>query len=96
MVGPATIWGRILIGRAARGPINFLTIAAVLFVNVVVVCAAQSVVSRLDQARDNLLGSYFIIFMRTRALFIGAIGVEMILAELESIGAAALAAAKAQ
>src|SRR5690606_38850160 len=89
MVGPATIWISMVIGRSSPVPIDVLTIAAVLALNFAIVCLAQIFVKRLDGSRDSLLGSYFTILMRTSALFIGAIGIEMILAGLEGAGAIA-------
>ena len=87
MVGPATIWISIVIGRSIPTPFDVLTIAAVLGVNLLIVCLAQILIKNLDGSRDSLLGSYFTILMRTSALFIGAIGIEMILAGLEGAGA---------
>lgn len=87
MVGPATIWVSILIGRALPAPLDVLTIAAVLLANFAVVSVAQMFVNKFDDSRESLLGSYFTILMRTNALFIGAIGIEMILAGLEGAGA---------
>ena len=88
MVGPATIWISIVIGRNIPTPLDVLTIAAVLAVNLAVVCVAQIFVTKLESgSRDSLLASYFTILMRTNALFIGAIGIEMILAGLEGAGA---------
>ena len=87
MVGPATIWVSILIGRSLQTPLDLLLITAVLALNFLIVCIAQRFVARLDDSRDSLLGAYFTILMRTSALFIGAIGIEMILAGLEGAGA---------
>ncbi|MEZ5365018.1 MAG: hypothetical protein R2748_22500 [Bryobacterales bacterium] len=88
MVGPATIWISILIGRNLETPFDVLLIAAVLAVNFAIVCLAQVLVGRFGAgAQDSLLGSYFTILMRTNALFIGAIGIEMILAGLQGAGA---------
>jgi small neutral amino acid transporter SnatA (MarC family) len=87
MVGPATIWISILIGRSLPTPLDLLTIGAVLALNFALVCLGQVIVAKMDHSRDSLLGSYFTILMRTSALFIGAIGIEMILAGLEGAGA---------
>ncbi len=84
MVGPATIWVSILIGRTLATPWDVLLIAAVLAVNYVAVCVGQIFVAKVgSEARDSLLGAYFSILMRTSALFIGAIGIDMILSGLE-------------
>jgi multiple antibiotic resistance protein len=87
MVGPATIWISIVIGRSLEAPFDVLTIAAVLALNFALVCLAQVLMERLNDSRDSLLASYFTILMRTSALFIGAIGIEMILAGLQGAGA---------
>jgi multiple antibiotic resistance protein len=87
MVGPATIWISIVIGRSLPAPLDVLTIAAVLGVNFALVCLAQVLIARMRDSSDSLLASYFTILMRTSALFIGAIGIEMILAGLEGAGA---------
>jgi small neutral amino acid transporter SnatA (MarC family) len=42
----------------------------------------------MGEKRGSLLGAYFTILMRTSALFIGAIGIEMILSGLEGASAA--------
>lgn len=87
MVGPATIWTSILIGRTLATPFDIAVIAGVLLLNFIIVALTQRIVARLSDARDSLMGAYFIILMRTSALFIGAIGIEMILAGLEGASA---------
>jgi multiple antibiotic resistance protein len=91
MVGPATIWVSILIGRSMPTGFGVLLIAAVLAVNFMIVCLAQGILSKVGENRESLLGAYFTILMRTNALFIGAIGIEMILAGLEGVGLPATA-----
>ncbi len=84
MVGPATIWVSILIGRSLPAPMDVLLIAAVLALNFVAVCIGQAFVYKVGgEARESLLGAYFSILMRTSALFIGAIGVQMIMSGIE-------------
>lgn len=56
--------------------------------NFVIVALTQRVVARMGEKRGSLLGAYFTILMRTSALFIGAIGIEMILSGLEGAGTA--------
>lgn len=85
MVGPATIWVSILIGRSLPFPADLLHIAAVLLVNFLVVALMHRVVFRLEGRKDTLLGAYFTILMRTNAFFIGAIGIEMMLSGLERV-----------
>ena len=79
MIGPTTTSISIPIGRALPTPLDVLTIA--------VVCVAQILVEGFDHSRGRLLGRCFTIPMRTNALFIGAIGIEMILTGLEGAGA---------
>ena len=86
MVGPATIWVSILIGRNMTTPLDILLIAVVLLLNFAIVCVAQRVLAKVGENRESLLGAYFTILMRTNALFIGAIGIEMILAGLDGVG----------
>lgn len=88
MVGPATIWTSILIGRTLPTPFDIAVIAGVLALNFVIVALTQRVVARMGEKRGSLLGAYFTILMRTSALFIGAIGIEMILSGLEGAGTA--------
>lgn len=85
MVGPATIWVSILIGRNVPVPLDLLQIVAVMTVNFGIVSLAHRLVSHLETKRETLAGAYFTILMRTNALFIGAIGIEMILAGIEVI-----------
>jgi len=89
MVGPATIWVSILIGRSMQ-TLDVLLIAAVLVVNFAIVCLAQRILAKVGENRESLLGAYFTILTRTNALFIGAIGIEMILAGLEGVGLPAI------
>ncbi|MDA0205217.1 MAG: hypothetical protein O3A53_20030 [Acidobacteria bacterium] len=84
MVGPATIWTSILIGRTLATPFDIAVIAGVLTLNFAIVALTQLVVARMGEKRGTLLGAYFTILMRTSALFIGAIAIEMILSGLES------------
>ena len=87
MVGPATIWVSMEIGRTLAAPLDVLLIGAVLAVNFVIVTVAQLFLSRMKRHTESLVGAYFTILMRTNALFIGAIGIEMILAGLAGVGA---------
>ena len=87
MVGPATIWVSMEIGRTLAAPMDVLLIGAVLAVNFVIVTVAQLFLSRIKRNTESLVGAYFTILMRTNALFIGAIGIEMILAGLAGVGA---------
>ena len=85
MVGPATIWVSMVIGRTLAAPNAILHIAAVLIFNFLGVMLAHRFLSHLDSLRESLAGAYLTILMRTNALFIGAIGVEMVLSGIEGM-----------
>lgn len=84
MVGPGTIWVALLIGREYSVPFAFGIIAAVLAVNFVVLVAYHLATDRLSIVSETMLGKYFAILMRTNALFIGGVAVEMIVSGIES------------
>jgi hypothetical protein len=75
------------IGRTLPAPVDVLLIGAVLIVNFAIVVLAQRLISGMARNKESLAGAYFTILMRTNALFIGAIGIEMILAGLAGVGA---------
>jgi multiple antibiotic resistance protein len=83
MVGPGTIWLSILIGRAYQWPLAIGLVSGVLAINMLFVLAAMLSFTHLKAQSETLLGKYFSILMRTMALFIGAIGVEMIFSGIE-------------
>ena len=83
MIGPATVWESIVIGKSLPFFTCVIGIGAVLIANWVFVAGVARAVGRLEGYRDTLVGKYFGVLMRTNALFIGAIGVEMILAGLK-------------
>lgn len=84
MVGPGTIWVSILIGRNLPMLHSAGVLTGVLAANFAGMVLAQSVYTNLERHRETMVGKYVAILMRTNALFIGAIGTEMILAGLES------------
>lgn len=86
MVGPGTIWVSIMLGRSLPMPIDLAHIVVVLALNLTFVAAFHNVITHIESAKETLLGSYFHILMRTNGLFIGAIGVEMILSGLGGAG----------
>jgi len=87
MVGPGTIWVSIMLGRSLPAGFDLVHIAVVLVVNLAFVASFHRVIAHLESAKETLVGSYFHILMRTNGLFIGAIGVEMILSGLVGVGA---------
>lgn len=84
MVGPGTIWASILLGRDTHAGLALLGIAGVLTINMAFVVGVQALTNRLATHKESILGQYFAILMRTNALFIGAIGVEMIIGGLQT------------
>lgn len=84
MVGPGTLWASILIGREHAWFIALAMVAGVLAINFVFVVTARYLFARFEARKETLLGKYFAILMRTNALFIGAIAVEMIVTGLEA------------
>ena len=78
MVGPGTIWTSIMIGRECTPYTATGMIAAVLIINTLFVIFVKTVFAQLEAQKETLLGKYFAILMRTNALLIGAISVEMI------------------
>jgi len=85
MVGPGTIWVSILIGSEYNLLFSLGIIASVLLVNFVFLALYQLVQYRLSGRRETMIAKYFAILMRTNALFIGAIAVEMIVKGTESL-----------
>ena len=83
MVGPGTIWVSILIGKNLYLPLALAGIAAIMALNFVFVVVVKYFISELEGYRETLVGKYFAILMRTNALFVGAIAVEMILTGIE-------------
>lgn len=84
MVGPGTIWVSILIGRQYSAVIAVAIIAGVLAINMAFVFLAYTAFHAFQSRRETLAGKYFAILMRTNALFIGAIAVEMIIQGIET------------
>lgn len=84
MVGPGTIWASILIGQQMHPGVGLSLILLVLAINMGFVVGVQAVLDRLATQKETIVGQYFAILMRTNALFIGAIGVEMIITGFQS------------
>lgn len=85
MVGPGTLWLAILLGRTYIWPIAVFVVALVLVVNMAVVLTAAFCFDRLKSTSETMLGKYVAILMRTNALFIGAVGVEMIINGIQEL-----------
>ena len=79
MVGPGTIWISMLTGKIHDFHHTALIISAVLVINIIFLVTFQIIMKWLSNQGGAGLEKYFAILMRINALFIGAIGVEMIL-----------------
>lgn len=78
MIGPGVLWVAILMGRV-NGPLLAAgMIAGVLSINMGVVLAAYRLFGAAPEEQETRFAKYMAVLMRTMALFIGAIGVEMI------------------
>ncbi|MEQ8351281.1 MAG: MarC family protein [Leptospiraceae bacterium] len=84
MVGPGTIWISILLGEIYAPYISMLIIMAVLAVNFLFVILICLIFERVSGMKETRLGKYFAILMRTNALFIGAIAMEMVVTGLKA------------
>ena len=82
IIGPATIWLCILIGQSESATLGLAGIAVIMFANWFFLVLIHRVISDLERQRQSLVGKYFAVLMRTNSLFIGAIGVDMILSGL--------------
>jgi multiple antibiotic resistance protein len=83
LVGPGTIWVSIRLGQELPPLFLILGMLGVLFLNFAFVVTIHRFVSKLEGYRETLAGQYLNLLMRTNALFVGAIAVEMILSGVE-------------
>lgn len=79
MVGPAGVWLSILIGKEYNTLIGTSIITAGLLVNFLFVMASYQLFSNSRNYRETMVGKYFGILMRSNALFLGAVGMQMII-----------------
>lgn len=85
MVGPATIWLSIIIGRNSSFVTGLGGLAIVLLVNYLGVVGLHWLTAELQGHRYSVGGRYMGMLMRLNALFIGAIGVEMLVGGITSM-----------
>jgi multiple antibiotic resistance protein len=85
MIGPGTLWVSILIGEKYNFFITSGIIAGVLVANFIFMMLYYLFHDQLNRKKETAAGKYVSILMRTNALFIGAIGVEMLVTGIESI-----------
>lgn len=90
MVGPGMLWVSILMGRLHHAPVVFLMIGVVLGVNMAFVFAARMLFQSAESERETGFAKSFAVLMRLMALFVGAIGVEMMVGGLQSLLAGAV------
>lgn len=83
-VGPGTLWTSILMGHRYSPFIGFAMIGGVLLINTAVLLCAKYLFDHVSGRGGTMLGKYFAVLMRTMALLVGGVGVEMILTGIES------------
>jgi len=88
-VGAGTLWVSILMGLTYTKPTALLLIVGVLCINTGILLATKLLFDRVSNRRETMIGKYFSVLMRTMALLVGAVGVEMILSGLQDVFAAA-------
>lgn len=82
LVGPATIWVCILVGQSDHSVLGMASIGGVIALNWALVSLICWWIHHTQLRKESMWMKYFAILMRTNSLFIGAIGVEMILKNL--------------
>lgn len=85
MVGPGMLWAAILMGETWGVTGAALAIAGVLAANAAFVFCAHALFSRAEENRETAFTKYFAVLMRIMALFVGAIGVEMVVGGLQDL-----------
>lgn len=85
MVGPGTLWISILIGKTMPIPQGLLIVAAVLASNFAFVVGAAWLFNHVRTQAETTLGKFVALLMRTSALLIGAVGVEMVVTGLQGL-----------
>ncbi len=85
MVGPGTIWMSILLSKKYGPLFGILGICGVLVINFLVVVLYQRLHYAWEVKQETRYAGYVSILMRTNALFIGAVAVEMVVAGIETL-----------
>jgi multiple antibiotic resistance protein len=85
IIGPATIWLCVLIGRNKDWHLGMLGVSVILFANWLGLSLLQVVFQRLKRKSQSIIGKYFSLLMRTTALLIGAIGIDMMIGGFEKL-----------
>lgn len=85
MIGPGTLWVSMLIGRKYDMMFICLIIGSVIMINFLFCVAYHRIQHWMSSRQEKATGKYFAILMRVNALFIGAIGIEMLVTGIERI-----------
>jgi len=85
MVGPGMLWVSILIGEVHGIPLGTGIIVGVLAVNMFFVLFAYGIFTHAAADRGTAFTKLFAMLMRIMALFVGAVGVEMIVGGLQEL-----------
>ena len=85
IIGPATLWLCILIGQSEHRTLGGLGIAGLMCANWMLLVLVHRLFSDLERQKETLFGKYLSVLMRTNSLFIGAIGVDMIISGMKNV-----------
>lgn len=85
IIGPATLWLSILIGKSDTPFSGAIGVLAIMTGNWLLLTLITAIMDRLRSHSETLLGRYLAILMRTNSLFIGAIGVDMIISAVKQL-----------
>jgi multiple antibiotic resistance protein len=83
MVGPGTLWTSILMGHRSPLLVALGMIAGVLLINTIFVMFSKWLFDHTSAQKETMVGKYFSVLMRTVALLVGGVGVEMLLRGVE-------------
>lgn len=85
MVGPGTLWTSILLGETHTALEAVGIIALVLAANFIFVVGAAWLFNHVRTQAETSLGKFAALLMRTTALLVGAVGIEMTVTGLQSL-----------
>lgn len=85
IIGPSTLWLSIIIGKNQEWVIGTSAIAGLMIFNWAALVLSHLFITNLNRKKESILMKYFGVLMRTTSLFIGAIGVEMIVSGIAAM-----------
>ncbi|MCI5073385.1 MarC family protein [bacterium] len=85
IIGPATLWLSILMGKEYPWYMGASGIGSVMLCNWALLVVGHYFFSNLKRSKETLVGKYLSVLMRTTSLFIGAIGVDMVMSGLQEL-----------